>query len=167
VFGRGWEEAEATVVAVKDLTNWSGDPDSASTQSRPHEYVVDVRPASQPPFRAKFRDPYVRGHMDHPGEGQVINVLCQPKSQKVKLITDEWKYSSGKGKDEKQAEDERFDAAEHGSPGQPAAPSPEGSAADQLTKLGERHERGELTDAEYEAEMEKVWDRELGLPRRS
>ncbi len=47
--------------------------------------------------------------MDHPREGQVINVLCYPKSQKVKLIAQDWTYYP--------AEDERFDAAEHGSPG--------------------------------------------------
>jgi hypothetical protein len=162
MFGRDWEKAEATVVAVKDLTNWTGDPDSDFTQSRPHEYVVDVRPEGQPPFRATFRDPRVRGYMDHPSEGQIINVLCRPKSGEAKLIADEWKKSSGKSKGEKQAEEERFDAAKHGSPGEPAAP--ETSAADQLTKLGERHERGELTDAEYETEMAKVWDRESGLP---
>jgi hypothetical protein len=31
MFGRDWEKAEATVVAVKDLTNWTGDPDSDFT----------------------------------------------------------------------------------------------------------------------------------------
>jgi len=154
MFGRDWEKAEATVVAVKDLTSWTGDPDSDITQSTPHEYVVDVRPEAQPPFRATFRDPLVRGHMDHPSEGQVINVLCRPKSSEAKLIADEWKRSSGKS--QKQAEEERFEAAKHGAPGDAA---PGTSAADQLTELGERYERGELTDAEYEAEMAKVWGR--------
>src|SRR5258707_6953642 len=167
MFGCDWKTAEATVIAVKDLTNWSGDPDSAYTQSRPHEYVVDVRPDGEPQFRATFRDSYIRGFIDHPSEGEVIKVLYHPKSQKLKLIADDWKYPAGKSKDEKQAEDERFDAAKHGAPGQSAAPLAEGSAAEQLTKLGERHERGELTDAEYETEMAKVWARELGLPRES
>jgi len=166
VFGRDWETAEATVVAVKDLANWSGDPQSQTTQSKPHEYVVDVRPEGQPPFRATFRDPYVRGHMDHPDEGQVIQVLYRPKSHEVKLNHEDWKLSSGKSDDDKQAEDARFDAAKHGSPGQPAAPSAQGSTSDQLAELGARHERGELTDAEYEAAMDKVWAGDLGLPRR-
>ncbi len=166
MFGRDWETAEATVAAVKDLASWTGDPDSATTQSRPHEYVVDVRPEGQAPFRATFRDPYIRGYRDHPSEGQVIEVLYQTKSQKVKLPADDWKYTSGKSKDEMQAEDQRFDAAAHSSPGQSAPPSANGPASDQLTELGERHERGELTDAEYEQEMDKVWAKELGLPRR-
>jgi hypothetical protein len=80
--------------------------------------------------------------MDHPREGQVINVLCYPKSQKVTLIAQDWKYSPGKSDDEQQAEEERFNAAEHGSPGQSAAPLAQGPAADQLTMLGQRHERG-------------------------
>jgi hypothetical protein len=155
MFGRDWEKAEATAVAVKEITSWTGDPDSDVTQSIPHEYVVDVRPEGQPPFRATFRDAFVRGHMDHPSEGQVINVLCRPKSGDAKLIADEWKKSSGKS-DAKRAEEDRFDAAKQGSPGDAA---PGASAADQLTELGARYERGELTDAEYEAAMAKVWDR--------
>jgi len=166
MFGRDWEQAQATVVAVKDLSNWSGDPDSQSTQSRPHEYVVDVRPDGQPPFRATFRDSYVRGTMDHPVEGQLINVLYQPKSHKVKLIAEEWKYTSGKSKDDQRAEDERFAAAQHGAPGEAAAPLPGGSSSDQMAELGARHERGELTDAQFEAAMADFWARELKLPKR-
>jgi len=166
MFGREWETAEATVIAVKELTSWSGDPSSDFTQSKPHEYVVDVRPEGQPQFRATFRDPYIRGYMDHPQEGQVIKVLWRPKSHDVKLNPDDWKYTTGKTKDEKQAEDDRFAAAQHGPPGQAAAPESGGSASDQLTELGARYERGELTDAEYEAAMDKVWAGDLGLPRR-
>lgn len=166
MFGWDWEQAQATVVAVKDLSNWSGDPDSQITLSRPHEYVVDVRPDEQPPFRATFRDPYVRGSMDHPVEGQVINVLYQPTSHKVKLIAEEWKYTSGKSKDGQRAEGERFGAAQHGAPGEAAAPLPGGSSSDRITEIGARYERGELTDAQYEAAMEEFWARELKLPKR-
>ena len=166
MFGRDWQQAQATVVVVKDLSNWSGNPDSQITQSRPHEYVLDVRPDGQPPFRATFRDPHVRGNIDHPVEGQVINVLYQPKSHKVRLIAEEWEYTSGTSKDDQRAEDERFAAAQHGAPGEAVAPLPGGSISDQLTELGARYERGELTDAQYGAAMEQVWAQDLKLPTR-
>ena len=70
----------------------------------------------RPPTRATFRDPYVRGYRDHPSEGQVIKVFYRPRCHEVKLNPEDWKYSSGKSKDEKQAADERFETAEHGSP---------------------------------------------------
>ena len=154
MFKHGWEEAEATVIAVKELKSWTGDPSSQITQSTPHEYVVDVRPAGGSPFRATFRDPYVRGTMDHPSEGQVIKVLCQPKSQKAKLIEDEWKHASDPGKVAQRAEDDRFEAAKKGEPGSPGASG--GSESDQLTALGERLERGEISEHEFDAEVQRI-----------
>jgi hypothetical protein len=41
----------------------------------PEPRPVHVRPGGGTPFRTTFRDPYLRGYMDHPVEGQVINVL--------------------------------------------------------------------------------------------
>lgn len=154
MFGHGWEEAEATVIAVKELKSWSGDPSSSITQSKPREYVVDVRPAGAAPFSTTFRDPYVRGTMDHPSEGQVIKVLCQPKSQKAKLIEHEWKHSTDPGKEAQHAEDDRFEAAKKGDPGSPGAPG--GSKPDQATVLGERLERGEITEDEFDAEVQRI-----------
>jgi hypothetical protein len=154
VFGRGWDEAEATVVAVKELKSWSGDPSSQITQSKPHEYVVDVRPTGAAPFRTTFRDPYLRGTMDHPREGQVIKVLCQPKSQKAKLIEHEWKHSSDAGDEAKHVEADRFDSAKKGAPGSAGGSS--GSESDQLAALGERLERGEITETEFDAEVQRV-----------
>jgi hypothetical protein len=155
VFGHDWEEAEATVIAVKDLKSWTGDPSSQITQSPPHEYVVDVRPGGGAPFRATFRDPYVRGTMaDHPREGQTIKVLCQPKAQKAKLIESEWKHSADADKEAKRAEDDRFEAAKKDAPGSPGGSG--GSGSDQLEALGERLERGEITEAEFDAEVQRV-----------
>lgn len=155
VFGHDWEEAEATVVAVKDLKSWSGDPSSQITQSTPHEYVVDVRPAGGVPFRTTFRDPYIRGTMtDHPREGQTIKVLCQPKAQKAKLVESEWKQSADRGKEAERAQDDRFEAAKKGAPG--SAGGSGGSQSDQMEALGERLERGEITEAEFDAEVQRI-----------
>ncbi len=120
-----WVLAKATVIAVKDLSSWTSDPDSDWTQSTPHEYVVDVRPDDQPPFRATFRDPYLRGHRAYPTEGQLIDVLYQPKSHNVKLIAEQWKFFDEN--DGKRAEDERFEAASQGAPGEPAPSTVQGA----------------------------------------
>ena len=94
--------------------------------------------------------------MDHPTEGQQIQVLCQPKSQKAKLIDDEWKHASGACKDAKQEEDDRFDSAKEGAPGSPDAAV--GSTSDQLSALGERLERGELTESEFDLAVQRIMD---------
>lgn len=171
-----WQQAKATVVAVKDLTNWTGDPNSDWTQSTPHEYVVDVRPDSEPPFRATFRDPYLRGHRDHPTEGQVIDVLYHSKSHDVKLIAEQWKHSDDELQEQQQAEDARFEAASKAAPGESAPEAASGPGvvhftggdrvrriddtssddADQLAKLADLHDRGVLSEAEFEAEKAKV-----------
>jgi len=80
MFKNSWESAEATVVAERLLTHWS-----RSSGAVPHEYVVDVRPLDRAPFRATFHEPLLHGHYDHPGPGEVINVLFDPKSMEVKL----------------------------------------------------------------------------------
>jgi len=46
------------------------------------------------------------------------------------------------------------------------APLTSGSSSDQITEIGARYERGELTEAQVEAAMEELWTRELKLPRR-
>lgn len=99
MFERDWEPAKAKIIAMKELSNWSDDPSSNFQQSAPYEYVVDVQPSGQPTFRATFRDPYLRGDMAHPREGEVVNVRYHPKSHKVKLIAEEWKAKSFTAKD--------------------------------------------------------------------
>src|SRR5664280_208195 len=95
--------------------------------------------------------------MDHPTEGQEIKVLCQPKSQEAKLIEHEWKHSSDPGKDARHAEADAFDAAKKGGQGSPGGSG--GSQSDQLTALGERLERGEITEDEFDAEVQRVMAR--------
>jgi len=54
----------------------------------------------------------------------------------------------------KRAEDDRFEAAKRGAPGSPGGSG--GPESDQLEALGERLERGEITEAEFEAEVQRV-----------
>lgn len=86
MLGHDWQPAQATVVAARPLGNWS------RTNATPYEYVVDVRPAGREAFRAMFHDPLMHGHWHHPAEGEVVNVLFNPKSREVKLA-DEYKVS--------------------------------------------------------------------------
>ena len=92
-----WESAEATVVATRRLSNWSRQ--GVEGPACPYEYIVDVRPAGEPTFRATFHDALMHGNVKHPAEGDVVNVLFDAKSQKVKL-SDEYKFSPAQeGKD--------------------------------------------------------------------
>jgi hypothetical protein len=109
VLGRDWEPAQATVVATRILDNWS------RTNATPYEYVVDVRPADEAPFRATFHDPLMHGHWNHPAQGDVVNVLFHPKSHEVKL-SDEYKISPRKLDTQ---DDERFRAIADAPPDSP------------------------------------------------
>jgi hypothetical protein len=82
MFGHDWESAEATIIAESLLTSWSRGTGDATV---PHEYVADVRPEGEAPFRATFHEPLMHGHSEHPRPGEVVNVLFDPKSHNVKL----------------------------------------------------------------------------------
>jgi hypothetical protein len=72
MFGHDWESAEATIIAERLLTNWSRGTGDATV---PHEYVADVSPQGEAPFRATFHEPLMHGHSEHPRPGEVVNVL--------------------------------------------------------------------------------------------
>ncbi|MCW2626434.1 MAG: hypothetical protein JWR48_3156 [Mycobacterium sp.] len=82
MFGHDWESAEATIIAESLLTSWSRGTGDATV---PHEYVADVRPEGEAPFRATFHEPLMHGHSEHPRPGEVVNVLFDAKSHNVKL----------------------------------------------------------------------------------
>jgi hypothetical protein len=113
---RDWEPAEATIVSERLLTNWGRGARGNATV--PHEYVVDVRPQAQPPFRATFHEPLMHGHYDHPRPGDVVNVLFNPKNHKVKLGP-EYRISPRQQEREK---DEQFQAIADAAPGTQAEP---------------------------------------------
>ncbi len=103
MFGRGWEQVEATIVEAELVPVHKGDRYSHNV------YVVEVRPAGQAPFRAKLAQPET-GHFAFPERGHVIGVRCQPKSQKVK-----WDHSDPRSFNTEQVDDAqaRLNAALH------------------------------------------------------
>jgi hypothetical protein len=71
MFGRGWEDAQATVVAADNL-------------------VLEVHTASQPAFRAKATIRMVGMKLRRvvpPNVGDVVDVRFDPKSRQVKVAT--------------------------------------------------------------------------------
>jgi hypothetical protein len=110
-----WEPAQATVVATRRLSNRSRQ--GLEGHACPYEYIVDVRPSDQPPFRATFHDALMHGYVKHPGQGDVVDVLFDPNSHKVKL-GDEYK---GSPREADKDEDERFRAMSKAPPGTPDA----------------------------------------------
>jgi Short C-terminal domain len=86
MFGKGWEPAEATIVARRLISLSHDDGYGGTFQS--FEYVADVRPKSAAaPFRATMRDPWNQIHFKQPDVGQVVQVKFHPKDQQVKFDT--------------------------------------------------------------------------------
>lgn len=102
MFGRGWEAAEATIVARRLVAggNRSGggisggmgaDGLNAVGGGRPtfweeFEYTADVRPADgTAPFRATIGEPRNGMHFHTPDVGQVVRVKFSAKDQSVKF----------------------------------------------------------------------------------
>jgi hypothetical protein len=108
MFGRDWQQAEATVVKAANV------PVHKHDRYKHYEYVVEVRPPGEAPFRAKLTQPETGPSFAFPNEGQTIGVEFHPKSRKVK-----WDHAdprSFKQTDEQQAE---LDAALRAPPGSP------------------------------------------------
>jgi len=62
-----------------------------------------VRPPDQPPFRATFHDALTHGDVRHPQQGDLVHVLFDAKSRKVRL-SDEYKGSLVKDADKEAAD---------------------------------------------------------------
>ena len=165
MFGRGWERAEATIVAAEFVPVHKGDRYSHNV------YVVEVRPAGQASFRAKLTQPETGPHFAFPEQGQAIGVMCQPKSQKVK-----WDHSDPRSFNTDQVDDQqaRLDAALHAptsSPSDPLASSPPGSTTPSDSRSNgddsieqarqfwrENLKRGYCTQAEFDKQMRELDD---------
>jgi hypothetical protein len=108
MFGRDWQRAEATVVKAAKV------PVHKHDRYEHYEYVVEVRPPGEAPFRAKLTQPETGPSFAFPNEGQTVGVKFHPKSRKVKW--DHADLRSFKQADEKQAD---LDAALQAPPGSP------------------------------------------------
>ena len=102
MFGRGWEAAEATIVARRLVAEGhssgggiSGGMGAGGLNAvgggqpkfwEEFEYTADVRPASgATPFRATIGEPRNGMHFHTPDVGQVVRVKFHPKDQQVKF----------------------------------------------------------------------------------
>jgi hypothetical protein len=166
MFGRGWERAEATIVAAEFVPVHKGDRYSHNV------YVVEVRPAGRASFRAKLAQPETGPHFAFPKQGQVIGVRCQPKSQKVK-----WDHSDPRSFNTGQVDDQqaKLDAALHAptssqsdslarSPGltTPSGSRSNGDADESIEQARqfwrENLKRGYCTQAEFDEQMRQLDD---------
>ena len=182
MFGRGWEQTRATVVAAQQM----GDKPvytkhGGGTMRRRYEYALDVHPpGGGPMFRTAVLSPLNVDSLRDLAVGEVVPVLFHAKDQKVKFDTSDPSMSQEAANDARQA---RFEAVAHGSPGtgsrkpdlsreallrqreklQAAQHAREGDSAAQsddrlrrLQTLADLHDRGVLNDAAFETEKAKI-----------
>ncbi len=173
MFGRNWQSADATIVATKVAVQTQ-----AGYEDR-LEYVADVNPAGAPPFRVTLQEPrFIKGNgaFVQPPVGAVVGVLFDPKSKKAKFDTTDQRILGPIGADAGQA---AFEAAQDAAPGTPAGGLVAGevpvmSGADvasladalrsgeagdpsaRLAKLDELKAKGLVSDAEYQAQRQKI-----------
>jgi Short C-terminal domain len=182
MFGRGWEQAKATVVAAQQM----GDKPvytkhGGGTMRRRYEYVLDVHPAGGgPAFRTTVLSPLNVDSLRDLAIGEVVPVLCHAKDEKAKFDTSDPSMSQAAVNDARRA---RFEAVADAAPGSggrgpdlsreallrqreklraaqraqeevPASGSDD--RLDRLEKLADLHDRGVLSEAEFEAEKTKI-----------
>jgi len=150
VFGHNWQPAEGTLVEVRATHFGSG-----GTQHVARYFVMDVQPSSGEPFRTEVKEPLWSGSFIAPAfPGEKVRLKCDPARKEARFDESEEKASR---KDARQADDGRYQAALHAAPGTGAAgTSDRGDVGSRLEALTERHERGEITDAEFEAQMHSI-----------
>ena len=115
MFGRGWEQVEAMIVKAASV------PVHKNDRYNHFEYVVEVRPPGESPFRVQLGQPETGPTFAFPDEGQLIGVQFHPKSRKVK-----WDHADARSfkignANAKQAE---LDAALHAPAGSPPTKTP-------------------------------------------
>jgi len=177
MFGHDWQPAQARIVDTH-IKSTSGDG-LAMTR----EFVADVQPVDGPVFRATIQEPDLATDFWPPDPGDVVKVLVDPKSQKVKFDKSDPKISY---KAHKRAEQERFEAeAQALAAGEVVAPAVGTDAeagpraagdidftevlrsavqarqqaldpAERLAKLQELKDKGLLSDAEFAQARQQI-----------
>jgi len=79
VFGRSWQDGEATIVDVRTKKT-SGDGMVSI-----HEFVADVRVAGASPFRTVMQEPAIATNFWAPSIGQIVRVHADVKRRKAKF----------------------------------------------------------------------------------
>jgi hypothetical protein len=121
VLGRGsWEPAKARIVARRESSKFA--MGALATQQR-YEYVVDLVPSSgAASYSATMVTPMFCGRWRPLQVGEVVTVLCQPETQKVKWdkrepSTSRYEAEKAYERDRKRAADEEFEQALRDRPG--------------------------------------------------
>ncbi len=118
MFGWGWQQGTATVVARRLIKEWR-DPhteSSAGGKRRKFEFILDVRPGDgSPRYRATCKN-----SVYDPVQGNEVPVRCKPKGQKVRLDMGRRKGDSGRRKP--QPRDERWNDMLDDEPGSSPPP---------------------------------------------
>ena len=115
MFGRGWEQARATVIASQQMDNKPVYSHGDGTLRRRQEYVLDVQPAGGGAvFRTTVLSPLNVDSMRDLSVGEVVRVLCHAKDKKVKFDTSDPSVSHQAAKS---ARRERFDEIASAAPG--------------------------------------------------
>src|SRR5215472_14060114 len=76
------ERAEAVVLAVEPPGAFS-ETDMHGTEWEHRKYILEVRPAGQPPFRVETKAKVASFH--RPGEGDAVAVSFDPKNHKTEI----------------------------------------------------------------------------------
>lgn len=119
----GWQTGTATVLARRLLKEWRSaqTEHSRGMKRRKFEFILDVRPDDgSPRFRAMCTD-----SVFGPVQGDVVPVLCKPKSEKVKLDADRLLPGDRKKPHRSAADDARWERMRSDEPGSAAPPRSE------------------------------------------
>jgi hypothetical protein len=152
MFGKKDLEAGEAVIVENHIKHHGG----GQGQSNLREWVADVRPVHGQTFRAVIQTPNLALDFREPVVGDVVRVLIDPKSGKVKFDKSDPRISLKAARAQKQA---RFEEAAAGQPGsvaelrQQAAPP---SVAERLSALQLLKDTGVLTDEEYDEQRQRI-----------
>jgi hypothetical protein len=190
VLGHHWEPAEATIIARNPRAQAAGyEPN--------YDFVLDVRPSTGSPLRVTIHEGFTApaGGFRNPSVGEVVGVLYDPKSQRVKFDNSDPRLSAAPAG---QAVADGFAAVAAAPPGTssvgPGTPDASelpgtvqsfsgeaatemlgallgsggveavadmkahaaGDPAERLAKLQALRDKGVLTEAEYEAQRQRI-----------
>ena len=149
MFGKKDLEAGEAVIVENHIKHHGG----GQGQGNLREWVADVRSAHGQTFRAVIQTPNLALDFREPVVGDVVRVLIDPKSGKVKFDKSDPRISLKAARAQEQA---RFAEAAAGQPGSVAAsPAPDG-VAERLSALQLLKDTGVLTDEEYDQQRQRI-----------
>ena len=135
MFGRGWKQANATVIVARNFVSTGSATAGVDSHS---ELVIEVHPEKGEPFRAEAKISYLglnmkQRKMTPPAVGDTILVEYDPKSHDVKVLYDETHDRKAQAKEK----DAAFQAALNAPIGSAAPMNPDVVRALQSAGLGD------------------------------